>query len=56
MKGDLAIILWPLLVLVIGALAYGLASNPKVGELGRIAFFVGLLWTVYDLATRVVRF
>jgi len=55
-KGDLAIILWPLLVLVIGALTYAISNNPKVGELGRIAYFVGLLWTVYDLATRVVRF
>ncbi len=32
-----------LLVLVIGALVYGLSSNPKVAEMGRIAFFSGLL-------------
>lgn len=32
-----------LLVLVIGLLLYIMAKNPKVQELGRIAFAVGLL-------------
>lgn len=32
-----------LLVAVIGALAYGLSSNGKIQELGRISFGVGLL-------------
>ncbi len=32
-----------LLVMLIGALAYGLATNAKVGELGRLSFFAGLL-------------
>ena len=32
-----------LLVALIGCLAYALSANPKIGELGRIAFFAGLL-------------
>jgi hypothetical protein len=43
-------ILAPLLVCVIGVLAYALAANPKVSELGRIAYAVGLFWCVYELA------
>lgn len=37
------VVLLPLLVAVIGVLVYALASNPKVVELGRIAYFSGLL-------------
>jgi Na+/phosphate symporter len=33
----------PLLICLIGALVYALSSNAKVAELGRIAFFAGLL-------------
>jgi hypothetical protein len=51
-----AVILWPLLVAIVGVLVYALASNPNVSEMGRIAYAVGLLWTVYDVATRVVHF
>ncbi len=43
------IIVVPLLVALIGALVYALAANGKVSELGRIAYFVGLLWTVYQV-------
>lgn len=43
------VIIWPLLVMVIGALAYGFAANPKAAELGRIAFFCGLFWVVWLL-------
>jgi len=32
-----------LLIAIIGALTYALATNGKVSELGRIAFFAGLL-------------
>jgi chromate transport protein ChrA len=48
------IAVWPLLVAVIGALVYALASGTKVAELGRITFFVGVLWLVYTLATKTV--
>lgn len=32
-----------LLVALIGLLAYALASNPKIVEIGRISYFAGLL-------------
>jgi hypothetical protein len=32
-----------LLVALVGCLVYALSANPKVSELGRIAFFAGLL-------------
>lgn len=34
------------LVMLIGGLVYYLAANGKVAEMGRIAFFVGLLFVV----------
>lgn len=37
------IVLLPLLVCIAGALIYALAANPKVAEMGRIAYGVGLL-------------
>lgn len=46
----------PFVVAVAGALAYGYASNGKVQELGRITFFVGMLWLVQTLATKVIHF
>ena len=45
----MVVVIWPLLVMVLGALAYGLSNNGKVAELGRIAFFCGLFWVVYLL-------
>lgn len=40
----------PLVLVVLGALVYALAQNSKAAEMGRIAFFVGLLWLAYSLA------
>jgi hypothetical protein len=40
----------PLLVAVLGCLAYALSSNAKAAELGRLAFFCGVLVTLYVLA------
>ena len=37
------IIYLSLLVCLIGLLAYALSANPKVAELGRLSFWVGLL-------------
>lgn len=37
------IIYLPLLVAIIGVLMYALCVNPKLAEIGRIAFFCGLL-------------
>jgi hypothetical protein len=44
------IILIPLFVCVLGALVYAFAANPKLCELGKIAFAVGLFWTVRDVS------
>lgn len=40
----------PLAVTLIGAGIYILAGNAKVSEMGRIAYFVGLLLLVAELA------
>ena len=37
------IIYLSLLVCIIGALVYALSANPKLVELGRLSFWVGLL-------------
>lgn len=47
-------ILLPLLVCIIGVLTYALAGNAKVAEMGRLAFFAGMLVTLFELATHVV--
>jgi len=38
----------PLLVCVVGLVVYALATNPKVQEMGRIAFAFGLLVTLLN--------
>lgn len=52
----MATILVPLLVCLAGALVYALSANGKVSELGRIAYFCGLLWLVYEFSSHVIRF
>ena len=37
------IILLPLLICVVGLMMYALAANPKLVEVGRMMFWVGLL-------------
>lgn len=49
------IAVWPLVIAVVGALVYALASNSKASEMGRIAFFVGLLWLVYSLVGHTLK-
>jgi hypothetical protein len=51
-----ATIVVPAVVLVVGALMYALAGNPKLAEIGRIAYFVGLLWLVYEVMGRTLHF
>lgn len=46
----------PLVVLVLGGFIYTASGNSKVAEMGRIAYFVGLLWLIYGLANHTVRF
>ncbi len=45
----------PLLVCLAGVLVYALASNPKVCEMGRLAYFAGLFVTLLAVAKHVVR-
>lgn len=43
----------PLLVLVVGVLMYALAANPKLAEIGRIMFAVGLFWLVWAVSGKL---
>lgn len=45
----------PLVVAIIGLLVYALSANPKVAELGRLAFACGLLVTLFAMAGHTVR-
>jgi Na+/phosphate symporter len=49
-------ILVPILVLVVGALAYGISKNPEVKEMGRIAFFCGLFVLTWQLGSDLLHF
>lgn len=49
-------ILWPFLIAVLGLLIYALVSQPKLSEAGRLAYFAGLFWVVYLLASRTFHF
>lgn len=49
------IVLIPLLAAIAGALIYALASNPKLAELGRLAYAAGVLATLLVLAQHSVR-
>lgn len=51
----MATIAIPFLVMVLGAVVH-VVSSSKASELGRIAFFVGLFWTVYAASHAVVHF
>ncbi len=42
-----------LLVTLLGALAYGLSTNGKIQELGRLAFFAGLLAFLFGAAGKL---
>jgi sugar/nucleoside kinase (ribokinase family) len=44
----------PLLVAVAGALVYALAANPKLAEMGRLAFACGVLALMFALSGKSV--
>ena len=48
-------ILLPLLVAVVGLVLYAISANPKVSELGRIAYFCGLLVVTFALSRVVLK-
>lgn len=45
----------PLIVCVVGLLAYALASNTKIAEAGRLAYFAGLLVALLVVAHKWVK-
>lgn len=49
-------ILLPLLVAVLGALVYLLAARPETKEMGRLCFFIGVLWAVYQVMGKALHF
>jgi Na+/phosphate symporter len=44
----------PALVAIVGALIYLIASNPKLAEVGRLAFLAGMIALCIALASHVV--
>ena len=46
----------PLICAIVGVLLYVLASNPKVQEIGRLAYFAGFLVLMFTLASKTVHF
>lgn len=46
----------PLLVCLIGIVAYALIEKGKGVEIARLMFACGLLVTLFQMATRVIRF
>lgn len=49
------IVLIPLLVAITGLVIYAISTNPKIQEIGRIAYACGLLVTVFVVAGQSVR-
>ncbi len=47
--------LLPVLVCLLGLLIYALSANPKVSELGRLSFAVGLIVALWQLSGHVLR-
>ena len=53
--GGMLIAAFAVIVCLIGLLIYALSANPKVAELGRLAFFAGLLAICIATAERMTR-
>ena len=51
----MAIAIFPIVLAVLGALVFALASNPTAKELGRIAFAAGMFALAFALAAHTVR-
>ena len=50
----MAIAIFPILLIVVGALVYALSSNAKGAEMGRLTFACGMLALAFALAAHVV--
>lgn len=44
----------PVLMIVVGALMYGLCANPKLQEIGRLMLFAGLLAVALTYAGKTI--
>ena len=51
----MALLLFPALLVIVGALVYALASNGKAANLGLVAYGAGMLVIAYVLSTHMVR-
>lgn len=51
----MAIAIIPIVVLIIGLLAYALSDNAKIAEMGRLMFFAGLLVALFVFARHIVK-
>jgi len=49
------IAIWPIIVLLAGLLLWVLPTNPILKEIGRIAFFCGLLVTTMVVSRQTLR-
>jgi hypothetical protein len=53
-EGGFMTALLSIIVCIVGLLAYAISTNPKVQELGRIAYAMGLLAALLQLGAQVV--
>ena len=49
------IAVWPIITAIIGILLYFVATHPKVQEVGRVLFFIGMFWLVYSLVGHALK-
>lgn len=54
--GGMATIAYPLIVAIVGALAFCFSKHPKIVRIGEVLLFAGVLWTVYALMGRQLHF
>ncbi len=48
------VVILPLLVAIVGVLVYALSANAKVAEIGRLAYFAGVVVTLWQCASRTL--
>lgn len=51
----MALAIIPILLIIVGALMYGLSSNPKLAEIGRLMLAAGLFALAFQYASRVIQ-
>ncbi len=53
-EAAMLVVILPLLVAIVGVLVYALSANAKVAEIGRLAYFGGILVTLWQCASRTL--